>query len=123
MTLSLLSKEPVEKLIFFDSNDNLKEQSDVWYELADVNDRVIARNDLSSFIKSDMEIFSDQPEQSISRRKIDKISGTFSLLVPEVEDAGKFDILARPAAKQAEGVKAAGPRNVFHLDLKNGGTN
>jgi len=66
-----------------------------------------------------MEVFSEDPNNSIHRQKIEDIRGTFSILIPDIPNATNFDIFSSPITTDSA-LRAENKKNVFHLNLKEG---
>jgi hypothetical protein len=58
-----------------------------WYELRDAQDRPLYRRVMHNPMREDVEIFSDDPKQTIARQTVPNRKGVFVVLVPDT-DAG-----------------------------------
>ena len=117
--INLISRQSVEKLITIPPESKNPEYiSETWFELSDSKRNVIHRQNLNNLIRKDMEVFSDDPNNSISRHKVDEIKGTFSILVPDVSEADSLDIFTLPTSSVKEArFSDENKKNVFHLKL------
>jgi hypothetical protein len=121
-SINLISRQSVEKLVTIPPESKSPEHiSETWFELSDSKRNVIHRQNLNNLIRKDMEVFSDDPNNSISRHKVDEMKGTFSILVPDVSEADSLDIFTLPtsSAKEAR-ISEMNKKNIFHLKLKEG---
>ena len=73
-----------------------KGQSGFWYEVMDSEEHVLYRRASQNPIQFDAEIFTDDPEMPIVRRKIDDPHGQFSLLVPDMPEATTLVLFSSP---------------------------
>ena len=115
--VSLISEQNIEKMLPPSTQfDNLQNQAGFWYELTDTRKNVIYRQLIDNPIKEDMEVFSDDPKQSITRQKRTDIRGTFSIVIPNIPEANSFDLFNNPLA--SEDIRdSQRAQNIFHLDL------
>jgi hypothetical protein len=84
--VKLLSQQPVEMTV--PASDTLKgyeEQKGFWAELKSDKDKTLYRRVLHNPTRNDAEVFSDDPEQSISREPAPKRTGVFVVVVPDTE--------------------------------------
>ena len=64
-------------------------------EINDDKNETIYRQVIENQIKTDIEIFSDQPKESISRKELSEKKGVFSVLFPDQPQAESLDIFSR----------------------------
>lgn len=76
-------------------------QSGFWVEVRDGADEPLRRQLLHDPIPSDTELFSDDPTQSVARIPVDRPSGVFSVLVPEIEEAEYLALIGTPPDQRA----------------------
>ena len=98
--LRLLSKQNIDKLVFFDPELNIENRSGFFYQLVDSNNKSILKGVIPTPIVPDREIFSDQPNESIIRKPVPEMRGTFSVLVPDISEAESLDILGTPITRE-----------------------
>ena len=92
-----------------------------WYELRDPRAEVLFRLDAEDPIPTDVEVFSDDPDQSVARAPHAPEEGVFTVILPDVEDAAEVRLMraaARPGAPAAEvEALAEGPVEVGRFRL------
>jgi hypothetical protein len=129
--VKLLSQQPVEMTVA--PSDPLKgyeEQKGFWAELKSDKDKTLYRRVLHNPTRTDAEVFSDDPEQSISREPAPKRTGVFVVVVPDTEKGhevtlsrsiGQPDIEAEGAPKGMAAMRslATGPaKEIARFKLK-----
>lgn len=83
----LVSQQPVERVLPpSDQVQNLQGQKGFWYDLRDARDRPLYRRVMHNPMQQDVEIFADDPEQSIARQPAPNRKGVFVVLVPDTEE-------------------------------------
>jgi hypothetical protein len=119
--VKLVSQQPVEMTV--PPSDPLKgyeEHKGFWAELKSDQDKTLYRSVLHNPTRNDAEVFSDDPEQSISREPAPKRKGVFVVVVPHTEkghevtlsrSTGQPDIEAEGAPKGMAAMRslATGP--------------
>lgn len=119
--VKLVSQQPVEMTV--PPSDPLKgyeEHKGFWAELKSDQDKTLYRRVLHNPTRNDAEVFSDDPEQSISREPAPKRKGVFVVVVPDTEkghevtlsrSTGQPDIEAEGAPKGMAAMRslATGP--------------
>jgi hypothetical protein len=119
--VKLVSQQPVEMTV--PPSDPLKgyeEHKGFWAELKSDRDKTLYRRVLHNPTRNDAEVFSDDPEQSISREPAPKRKGVFVVVVPHTEkghevtlsrSSGQPDIEAEGAPKGMAAMRslATGP--------------
>lgn len=119
--VKLVSQQPVEMTV--PPSDPLKGYEDhkgFWAELKSDQDKTLYRRVLHNPTRNDAEVFSDDPEQSISREPAPKRKGVFVVVVPHSENgnevtlsrsSGQPDIEAEGAPKGMAAIRslATGP--------------
>jgi hypothetical protein len=85
-----------------DSLKGYKKHKGFWAELKGAQDQTLYRRVLHNPTRNDAEVFSDDPEQSISREPAPKRTGVFVVVVPATE-AGHEVTLSRSAGPPAIG--------------------
>jgi hypothetical protein len=105
----LVSQQPVEMLI--PPSDPVKgfaKQKGFWAELKSAQDKTLYRRVMHNPTRNDAEVFSDDPEQSISREPAPKRKGVFVVVVPDT-DKGQAVTLSRSSPETkgpARGIRA-----------------
>ena len=82
--VKLVSQQPVEMTV--PPSDPLKgyeEHKGFWAEVKNAQDKTLFRRVLHNPTRNDAEVFSDDPEQSISRAPAPKRKGVFVVVVPD----------------------------------------
>lgn len=93
-----------------DPLQDYKEQKGFWAELKSDQDKTLFRRVLHNPTRNDAEVFSDDPDQSISRAPAPRRKGVFVVVVPRTE-RGREVTLSRSTAKPD--IEAAGaPRGM-----------
>ena len=95
--VKLVSKQTVDMVV--PPSDPVKgfaRQKGFWAELKGAEDRTLYRQVMHNPTRNDAEVFSDDPEQSISRAPAPKRKGVFVVVVPET-DKGEAVSLVRSA--------------------------
>lgn len=119
--VKLVSQQPVEMTV--PPSDPLKgyeEHKGFWAELKSDQDKTLYRRVLHNPTRNDAEVFSDDPEQSISRAPAPKRKGVFVVVVPHTEkghevtlsrSSGQPDIEAQGAPRGMAAIRslATGP--------------
>jgi hypothetical protein len=84
--VKLISQEPVEMTLPpSDSLRGYEKHKGFWAELKGDQDKTLFRRVLHNPTRNDAEVFSDDPQQSISRAPAPKRKGVFVVLVPHTE--------------------------------------
>jgi hypothetical protein len=121
--ITLVSRQKVDKFLPSSAlSVNPPVSSKSWFELSDPQRNLIHTRSLDNLIKKDMEVFSEDPNNSIHRQKIPDIKGTFSILIPDIPNATNFDIFTLPVTTDSA-LMAENKKNVFHLNIKEGQDN
>jgi hypothetical protein len=116
--IKLISKQIIKKVLppSF-SIDDSKDYSGFWYQVTDDAQRILYLQVIHDPVRVYAEIFSNNPEdESISRKKIENIQGTFTILLPEIPDASKMAIFASPFDPELINEPA---KEIFQLSLRN----
>ena len=84
--VKLVSQEPVEMIVPpSDPLQGYEQHKGFWAELKSDQDKTLFRRVLHNPTRNDAEVFSDDPEQSISRAPAPKRKGMFVVVVPHTE--------------------------------------
>jgi hypothetical protein len=89
-------------------------QAGFWYLLTDTKGRTLYRRVIENPIKFDVEVFSDDPKVSITRRKLDSPRGIFVLLVPEIREAHWLVLVSSPLEPE---IAAEPAKELVRFDL------
>jgi hypothetical protein len=104
--VKLVSQQPVEMTVPpSDPVKGYEEHKGFWAELKSAQDKTLYRRVLHNPTRNDAEVFSDDPEQSISRQPAPKRKGVFTVVVPDT-DKGHEVTLSRSMGQpdiEAEG--------------------
>ena len=88
-----------------DELDDARREAGFWVELRDAKATVVYRQVMRSPIRSDVEIFSDDPKQTIGRVPVDRPAGVFIVVVPLLRAADEVALMSsQPSTfRQADG--------------------
>jgi len=93
--VKLISQQPVEMVVPpSDPVKGFSKHKGFWAELKNEKDKTLYRRVMHNPTRNDAEVFSDDPEQSISRQPAPKRKGVFALVVPDT-DQGDSVTLSR----------------------------
>jgi len=93
----LVSRQSVEMITPPASSVPIREgQTGFWYELRDQGGHLLYQRAVQNPIRFDVEVFSDDPQQSISRQKVDNPRGTFVLFVPDIPEGYSVVLFSSP---------------------------
>jgi hypothetical protein len=129
--VKLVSQQPVEMTVPpSDPVKGYEQQKGFWAELKGDQDKTLFRRVLHNPTRNDAEVFSDEPEQNISRAPAPKRKGVFVVVVPHTEkgrevtlsrSTGNPDIEAAGAPRGMAAMRslASGPaREIARFKLK-----
>jgi hypothetical protein len=74
-----------------------KGQSGYWFEVRDAKGALLYHRPVHDPIRTDVEVYSNDPIPKITRAPIAKPKGEFTLLVPDLPDAHSFHLFGTPA--------------------------
>lgn len=123
----LLSQQRVEMTL--PPGDPLQAPSGVhgfWAEVRGVNGEVLYRWRMPDPLRADTEIFSEDPERTVSRTAIERPQGAFTVVVPDYAEAAELALVSSRPEDAERGPKTAAepaaPREItrFPLRLSNG---
>ena len=72
-----------------------------WIEVRDANDQPLYRRVMHNPVRHDVEVFSDDPQQSITRVPAQDPRGSFAVLVPAVPGADHVAVVSSPLGSDA----------------------
>jgi hypothetical protein len=90
-------------------------------EVSDDKNNTLYRQVIENQIKRDIEIFSNEPKESISRKELSEIKGVFSVVIPDQPEAESLDIFRSRdlTRKTRESIlEDIDTNKIFHLNLK-----
>ena len=118
--IDLVSKQKIQKrLPGHISPDIQKGQTPgFWLELSNDNRRLLYRQIIDNPIRIDTEVFSENPNESITRHELADIKGAFSLLIPDIPNARNLDLFGSPVLSEGMRGLQKPAAKIFHLDLK-----
>ncbi|HEV3401408.1 MAG TPA: hypothetical protein VG078_06260 [Acidimicrobiales bacterium] len=88
----------------------------VWAELRDVRGQVLERRAVPEFPRPNVEVFGPAPAPSVSRAPVERPSGAFAVLLPEVAGADHVALLAAPEPT-GPATEAGEARELLRVDL------
>ena len=71
-------------------------QKGFWYELRDEQDRPLYRRVMHNPMREDVEVFSDDPKQSVARHTVPNRKGVFTVVVPDTADGHTVTLSSSP---------------------------
>jgi hypothetical protein len=90
----LVSSRRIDKLVPPDDEaDADPERQGFFAEVRGADDRVLRRRRV--YAPRDAEVFSDEPDRGLSRVPVERPSGVFSLVVPDLEEASYVALVER----------------------------
>lgn len=117
--VKLVSQQPVEMTVPpSDPVKGYEEQKGFWAEVKSDQDKTLFRRVLHNPTRNDAEVFTDDPEQSISRAPAPKRKGVFTVVVPAT-DKGQDVTLSRSAG-QPDVEPGSAPRRMALRSLATG---
>jgi hypothetical protein len=88
-------------------------------EVSDNKNNTIYRQVIENQIQRDIEIFSDEPKESIFRKELPEIKGVFSVVIPDEPQAESLDIFSsRDFTSKERELFLKDENKIFHLNLK-----
>lgn len=76
-----------------------KGQAGYWFEVRDAKGELVHHRPLHDPVRNDLEVFSDDPKQSITRVPNPNPRGEFTVLVPDLPDAAALILMGPPMGK------------------------
>lgn len=73
-----------------------KGQAGYWFEVRNAKGELLHHRPLHDPVRDDLEVFSDDPAQSITRVPNPNTSGEFTVLVPDLPGADSFGLFGPP---------------------------
>ena|ERR1700686_614940 len=85
--VQLISKQSVEMTLPpSDPIQNYEGHKGFWAELKDKQDQTLYRRVMHNPMSNDVEVFSNDPEQSVSRHPVEAQKGVFVVVVPDTDE-------------------------------------
>jgi hypothetical protein len=104
----LVSRQPVEMVPPpSDALDGFEGQKGFWAELRGADGGLLHRQVMHDPIRRDVEVFSDDPAQTISRAPVAHPKGAFALVVPDIEGAEHVALVSSPLDERTASSPAA----------------
>jgi hypothetical protein len=92
----LVSSRHIDKLVPPDDEADAEEERQGFFaEVRGADDRVLRRRLLHAPVRRDAEVFSDERDRGLSRVPVERPSGVFSLVVPDLEEASYVALVER----------------------------
>jgi hypothetical protein len=95
--VQLVSQQSVEMVIppsdAVEGGEGLK---GFWYDLRDAKDRPLYRRVMHNPMREDVEVFSDDPKQSVSRQVVPNRKGVFVVVVPDTDEGHAVTLSSSP---------------------------
>jgi hypothetical protein len=106
----LVSQQPVEMIVPpTDALSGYEGEQGFWVEVRNGQDKALHRRVMDDPLRQDVEVFSPDPEQSIVRTPVEKPSGVFTVLVPDLEEADHIALMTSAAPSIQRETAARGP--------------
>jgi hypothetical protein len=118
----LASRQPVDMMAPpTDQLSGYEGEQGFWIEVRSDQEETLHRRVMQDPLRQDVEVFSPDPEQSVSRAPVEKVSGSFVVVVPELEEADHVSLMssgapsaaARDVSTEAAARAPAGPATEF----------
>jgi hypothetical protein len=93
-------------------------QSGFWAEVRQADEQVLFRQPLHDPIRRDVEVFSDDPDRSVSRAPAERAEGAFTVVVPDYAEADHIAFLG--GAPGPPGLREQGSRELARFPLRPG---
>jgi hypothetical protein len=114
--IRLVSRQPVEVVI--PPTDRVSEgEQGFWVETRSADGTTLHRRILPDPYRQDVEVFSDNPEQSVSRTPVERPRGSFAVLVP-IDDADHVALFSSAAPRAPEAPAGAPAVEVARFSLR-----
>jgi len=92
----LVSSRHIDKVVPPDDEAETDEERQGFYaEVRGAYDRVLRRRLLHAPVRRDAEVFTDEGDRALSRIPVERPSGVFSLVVPDLEEADYVALVER----------------------------
>ena len=120
--VSLASRQPVDMIAPpTDKLSGYEDEQGFWIEVRNAREQTLHRLVMEDPLRRDVEVFSPDPERSVYRAPVEKPSGIFVVVVPELEEADHVSLMssgapsatARDVSPEAASRAPAGPATEF----------
>jgi hypothetical protein len=99
--LHLVSQQSVEMILPpSDPVQGFEGRKGFWYELRDAQDRPLYRRVMHNPMREDVEVFSDDPKQSVARQIVPNRKGVLVVDVPDTEEGHTVILSSSPRRAQ-----------------------
>ena len=119
--IKLIDQQELEKIIPQSTSLTELENRAVnfWLEITDKKKKILYRQVIENPIKTDIEVFSDQSNESIIRKELSEIKGVFSIVIPDAPQAESLDFFSRTlTTNDRKELTYKDTNKIFHLNLK-----
>ncbi|MFN2495593.1 MAG: hypothetical protein ABR608_06770 [Pseudonocardiaceae bacterium] len=105
----LVSRQPVEMVVPpTDPVSGQEAELGSWVEVRSGQEATLYRRVIPGLFRADTEVFSPDPQYSVSRAPLDVPAGTVSVVVPELAEADHIALVSSARPSRAEAVGAEG---------------
>jgi len=99
--IRLVSQQSVEMVVPpSDPVQGVEGHKGFWYELRDAQDRPLYRQVMHNPMREDVEVFSDNSQQSVARQIVPNRKGVFVVVVPDTEEGHTVTLSSSPRRAQ-----------------------
>lgn len=99
--VQLVSQQSVEMVLPpSDPVQGMEGHKGFWYELRDAQERPLYRLVMHNPMSEDVEVFSDDPKQSVARQPVPNRKGVFVVVVPDTEEGRTVTLSSSPRRVQ-----------------------
>ena len=118
----LVSRQPVEMITPpSDMLSGYEDEQGFWIEVRNDQEETLHRRVMQDPLRRDVEVFLPDPEQSVVRAPVENPMGSFSVVIPDLEEADHVALLssgapsaaARGVSPEAAARAPAGPASEF----------
>lgn len=106
----LISRQPVEMVVPpTDPVSGQEAESGSWVEVRSGGEATLYRRVIPGLFRADTEVFSPDPQRSVTRAPLDAPAGTVSVIVPELDEADHIALLSswRPGGAEVAAAEGA----------------
>jgi hypothetical protein len=108
--VSLISQEPVEMVVPpSDPVQGFAGQKGFWAEVKDQQDETLYRRVMHNPMRPDVEVFSDDPQQTVAREPVADKKGVFVVLVPDADEGHEVTLSSSSGAGHGFAANAQQP--------------
>lgn len=88
-----------------------------WLEMRSDQDEAVHRVVMEDPLRPDVEVFSSEPGRSVSRARVERPSGSFSVLVPDLAEASAVTIHSSSAPRARQMLADRGEPRVVAVEI------